>query len=456
VSHLRTVAIHGIGGEFIFLPKAFRVMQAVILAGGKGTRLASIHAQIPKPMVRVGDLPILEYQVKLLKAGGISEIFILVNHLKESIQNYFQTGEKWGVKIQYYEEPEPLGTVGGIKALEDRLTGDFLVLYGDVMMDLDIQRLTVFHTTKNSDCTLVVHPNDHPYDSDLLEMDVDCRILAFHSKPHDPQQYYRNLVNAGCYVFTRKIFSFLEQGVKADFGKDIFPNLVHDIRIFGYNTSEYLKDMGTPDRLEKVSRDFRSGKIVARNLRHKQKAIFLDRDGVLNVDREYIASPDDFVLYPFSAEAVKKINATTFLAIVITNQPVVARNLCTEAELQIIHNKLDTELGTQHALLDAIYYCPHHPDKGYPDENPAYKIDCHCRKPKPGMLLDAARDYNIDLSASYFIGDHERDIEAGELAGVKTIGVKTGHGLKDTKRTPNQTFETLLDAIDFIIRDSNA
>lgn len=430
-------------------------MQAVILAGGKGTRLASIHAQIPKPMVPVGDLPILEYQINLLKAAEITEIFILVNHLKESIQQYFQFGERWGVKISYYEEVEPLGTVGGVKAIEENLREDFLVLYGDVMMDLDIKRLIDFHNAKNSDCTLVVHPNDHPYDSDLLDIDLDGRITAFHSKPHDPQQYYRNLVNAGCYIFTRKILNYLKAGVKADFGKDIFPNLADEVKMFGYNTSEYLKDMGTPDRLEKVTRDFLSGKISARNLRHKQKAIFLDRDGVLNVDREYIAAPDDLVLFPFSAEAVKKINATRFLAIVITNQPVVARNLCTEAELQIIHNKLDTELGKHHALLDAIYYCPHHPDKGYPDENPVYKVDCHCRKPKPGMLLDAARDFNIDLSASYFIGDHERDISAGQQAGVKTIGVKTGHGLKGSKLEPDQMVETLSDAIDFIIRDSN-
>ena len=430
-------------------------MQAVILAGGKGTRLASIHAQIPKPMVPVGGQPLLEHQVKLLNDAGVNEIFVLVNHLKESIQQYFQHGEKWGVKITYYEETEPLGTVGGVKAIEEHLSGDFVVLYGDVMMDIDIKRLIDFHSSKKSDCTLVVHPNDHPYDSDLVDIDLDGRIVGFHSKPHDPQQYYRNLVNAGCYVFGKKILQYLKRGVKADFGKDIFPDLVNTVKMFGYNTSEYLKDMGTPDRLEKVTNDLLSGKIAARNLRHKQRAIFLDRDGVLNIDREYIASPNDLVLFPFTAEAVKKINGTRFLAIVVTNQPVVARNQCTEAELQIIHNKLDTELGVHHALLDAIYYCPHHPDKGYPDENPVYKIDCHCRKPKPGMLLDAARDFNIDLAASYFVGDHQRDIEAGKRAGVKTIGVRTGHGLRDSKVEPDQMVENLLDAVDFIIRDSN-
>jgi D,D-heptose 1,7-bisphosphate phosphatase len=288
----------------------------------------------------------------------------------------------------------------------------------------------------------------------LVEIDIDSRITAFHSKPHTTQTYYRNLVNAGVYLFTKKVFQFLEKDKKADFGKDIFPKLVSQLKMVGYNTPEYLKDMGTPDRLEKVNRDLLSGKIAARNLKHKQKAIFLDRDGVLNEDEEYIAQPDELILYSYTSAAIKKINASDFLAIVITNQPVVARNLCTEQELRVIHNKLDTELGTDRTFLDGLYYCPHHPHKGFPDENPAYKIDCPCRKPKPGMLLDAARDFNIDLSASYFIGDHERDIEAGQRAGVTTIGVRTGQGLKGSKLAPDLLFKNVDEAVDFILQST--
>jgi mannose-1-phosphate guanylyltransferase/phosphomannomutase len=426
-------------------------MQAVILAGGKGTRLNSIHTQIPKPMIPMGAKPVLEHQIEQLRSVGITEIILLVNHLKESIQSYFQQGEKLDVQISYFEEPEPLGTVGGIKAVEEKINGDFIILYGDVMFDMDLQRLIHFHNTKKSDCTLVLHPNDHPYDSDLVDVDLNSKITAFHSKPHEPNKYYRNLVNAGVYIFSKKVFQYLEKGKKADFGKDIFPNLVDKLSMFGYNTSEYLKDMGTPDRLEKVTKDLLSGKIAARNLNNKQKAVFLDRDGVLNEDEEYIASPEELKLYAFTPAAIKKINASGYLAIVITNQPVVARNLCTEQELRIIHNKMDTELGADHALLDALYYCPHHPHKGYPDENPAYKIDCPCRKPKPGMLLDAARDFNIDLAASFFIGDHERDIEAGKRAGVKTVGVRTGMALQGSKLQPDHFFNDLMEAVDFIV-----
>jgi mannose-1-phosphate guanylyltransferase/phosphomannomutase len=426
-------------------------MQAVILAGGQGTRLKSVTTEIPKPMLTIGDKPLLAHHINLLKDYGITDIIILVNHLKESIQDYFKSGSEHGVNIRYYEELTPLGTVGGVKAVEQYITDDFLLLYGDVMFSMDLKRLIDFHSAKKSDCTLVIHPNDHPYDSDLVEIDTHARITGFHSKPHTTGKYYRNLVNAGVYLLSKKIFDHIREE-KADFGKDIFPNVYKKLNMFGYNTSEYLKDMGTPDRLEKVRTDFSSGQLSARDFKHKQMAIFLDRDGVLNEDTHLVKSPDELKVYSFTPDVIKKINDSGYLAVVITNQPVVARNLCTEDELRVIHNKLDTILGEQHAKLDGLYYCPHHPDKGYPEENPAYKIECDCRKPKPGMLLDAARDFNIDLAASFFIGDSSRDIEAGKRAGVKTIAVNT-----NTERlgnsNPDHSFQNLPDAVDFILKN---
>ncbi len=428
-------------------------MQAVILAGGQGTRMRAISTDVPKSMLPIGDKPVLVHQIELLKSHGITEIIILVNHLKDSIISYFGSGEKFGVTISYYEEVVPLGTVGGVKAIENMLKGDFILLYGDVMVDMDIHRLQKFHSVKNSECTLVVHPNDHPYDSDLVDIDNDGRVTTFHPKPHEEDKYYRNLVSAGMYILSLSLLRHLEKDVKADFGRDIFPKLYNKIGMYGYNTSEYLKDMGTPDRLEKVTGDFLSGKIEAKNYKNKQRAIFLDRDGVLNEDTDLVKNPDELLVYPFAASSVKKINQSNFLSIVITNQSVIARNMCTEEELRVIHNKLDTVLGHERAKLDAIYYCPHHPDKGFPGENEKYKIECECRKPKPGMLLDAARDFNIDLSSSYFIGDSERDIVAGQRAGVTTVGLMTGKGMFNSKAKPDYFFYNLEEAVDFIVDD---
>lgn len=426
-------------------------MKAVILAGGKGTRLGNLTREIPKPMLPLLGKPLLEYHVELLRDYGITEIWILVNYLKDSIMQYFGNGAAWNVSIQYYEETEPLGTTGGIKAIESHLTEDFLVLYGDVLVNMDLHRLIQFHQNQKADATLVLHPNDHPYDSDLVELNQQKRITAFHPKPHPQDEYFRNLVNAGLYVLSPKILNTLPSGIARDFGRDIFPSIVTTHYLVGYNTTEYLKDMGTPERLKKVEADLLSGRVERKSYKYWQKAIFLDRDGVLNDDTEFIHRAEDLILYPDVPEAVRKINQSDYTAIVVTNQSVVARNLCSEEYLRVIHNKMETDLGKAGAWLDDIYYCPHHPDKGYPDENPEYKIDCDCRKPKPGMLFQAAADYHLDLRKSWMIGDNERDIEAGHAAGCKMVGVATGKGLKATSLIPDYFFFSLKEAVDFIV-----
>lgn len=426
-------------------------MKVVILAGGRGTRLGELTKDIPKPMVPLLGKPLLQYQIELLVRYGFKEVILIVNHLSQPIKDHFGEGADFGINISYYQEEKPLGTVGGIKDLEDELTEDFLVLYGDVMMEMDLNRLVSFHKTKGSEATLVVHPNDHPYDSDLVEMDEGGLIINVLPKPHSSDLIYHNMVNAAVYVLSPAIFPFLEKGKKADFGKDIFPRVFEDLKMFGYNTPEYLKDMGTPDRLEHVGHDVQSGKVKRRNLEHTQKAIFLDRDGVINENIDLIHKPEDFHLYPFTSRAISKINTSDYLAVVTTNQSVVARNLTTIKGLGEIHKKMETELGDAGAKLDAIYYCPHHPDKGYPEENVAYKIDCDCRKPKPGMINNASRDFNIDATQSYMIGDSEADMGAGKAAGCTTVGVMTGFGLRKAKTKPDYLFSNLEEAANFIV-----
>jgi len=428
-------------------------MQAVILAGGKGSRLADYTKVTPKPMLKIGEKPLLQHQIELLVKYGITEITMLVNYLKDPIIDYFDNGSKWGAAISYFEEKEPLGTVGGIKEIENRVHGDFLVLYGDVMVNMDLSLLMAYHRKNDSECTLVLHPNDHPYDSDLVEINADGRIMAFHPKPHPPALTYHNLVNAGVYLFSPVVMKFIEKGKKADFGRQVFPSILKHIRMYGYRTAEYLKDMGTPDRLDQVKADWQSGKIEGAGYEHKKRAIFLDRDGVLNVEKNFISRPEDIELYDYTPEAIGRINQSGYLVVVVTNQSAIARNLCTLEELDSIHKKLETDLGNKGSWLDAIYYCPHHPDKGYPEENPEYKMDCDCRKPKTGMFKKAAREFHIDLSRSLMIGDSERDLQAGINAGCITIGVRTGYGIRKSAVMPDYFFENLKEAVDFILDD---
>ena len=195
--------------------------------------------------------------------------------------------------------------------------------------------------------------------------------------------------------------------------------------LYGYVTAEYIKDMGTPERYYSVSEDVEKGKVARLNACHKRPAIFLDRDGVINKEVNLLNKEEQMELIPGAAEAIRLINKSDYLAIVVTNQPVIARNLCTFEELDRIHMKMETLLGQEHAYINALYFCPHHPDSGYPEERKEYKIKCDCRKPAPGMLLRAAEEWNIDMAKSYMIGDSDRDVQAGINAGVKPIHIET-------------------------------
>lgn len=394
-------------------------IKVVIIAGGKGTRIASVASDIPKSMIPIAGKPVVEYQIELAKRYGFTDILFLIGHLGEQIQEYFGDGSKWGVNIDYYRETEPLGTAGALPIVKDRLTDTFFVFYGDTIMDFDMQAMLDYHKSHNAKATLFLHPNDHPYDSDLISVDGNGMVDGFMFKPHDELKEYQNLVNAALYVFDKECVYYIPQG-KCAMEKGLFPILFNKgLKMAGYVSSEYIKDMGTPDRWESVTADVKSGKVAKLNRINKRPAVFLDRDGVVNEEVDLLHKAEQMKLIEGAAEAIKKINKSGYLAIIVTNQPVIARNLCTFAELSRIHNRLETLLGEQGAYLDGIYFCPHHPDKGYPEERVEYKIVCDCRKPKPGMLIRATEEHNIDLANSFMIGDSDRDVQAGENAKVK-------------------------------------
>lgn len=429
-------------------------MKAIILAGGRGKRLGPLTEKTPKPMLKIGQLPLLARQIEFLRQYGIKNVVLLTHYLPEIIEKYFQDGSNFGVKISYLKEKKPLGTAGGLKEIGNRLKEDFLLLYGDVMMNMDLKKLLVFHRKRKSACTLVLHPNDHPQDSDLVELDQNQRIVTFHPKPRPKNKYFRNLVNAGLYVISPQILKYIRKGLKTDFGKDVFPKIVKKEALYGYVTHEYLKDMGTPQRLAEVRKDYQSGKIKRLNRKNQRKAIFFDRDGVINKTDGDVLKINDFKLFPGTAQAIRKINDSEFLAIVVTNQPAVAKGFCSMEELENIHKKMEAVLGEKSAKLDGIYFCPHHPDKGFAGENLKYKIRCSCRKPKIGMIKKAEKDFNLDLKHSYIIGDSWRDILCGRKAGMTAIGVKTGRKCRDgkVKIAPDFFFKNLGQAINYIIK----
>lgn len=432
-------------------------MFALIQAGGAGTRLKDITGDLPKPMVPIAGKPILQWQVESLARSGVYSIVIVCPKNSTAIQDHFKDGSAYGVKIQYIVEEEPLGTGGALFYAAKIIKGDFLLLFGDLMLDVDFERFYKFHKRNNAIITTFAHPNSHPYDSDVLVTSAENKVIHVLGKKEPREDFYENLTNAGLYVVSSMLldtFVGMDEPIKIDFEKELLAPSVAVGGVFAYRSSEYVKDCGTPDRYEAVGRDAVNGVVASRNLSHPQKAIFLDRDGVLNVFGNFVTHHDMLKLKPDAGPALKRINESQYLAICITNQPVVARGETSLEMLREIHFKLEDLLGEQGAYLNDLYFCPHHPDAGYPGEVPELKIDCDCRKPKIGMLLQAKRDYNIDLSASWFVGDTHQDVQTGINAGCRTILITSGDpepAKKYADAKPDYVCADLAAAVDIIL-----
>jgi D-glycero-D-manno-heptose 1,7-bisphosphate phosphatase len=410
-------------------------MKTVIMAGGRGTRIAELFPEIPKPLIPIDNVPVLERELLSLRDQGFRDIILTVSFMADKIIDYFGDGSKLGTHIQYFVENEPLGNAGALFKLG--LKDDFLLLNADSVFDIDFNRFVAFHREKGGLVTLFTHPNSHPYDSGLIISNQDGSVDKWLTKEDVRPQWYKNRVNAGLHVVSPRAltgFNPDEIGteidglrVKVDLDRQILKPLCGTGKMFAYDSPEYVKDMGTPDRFLQVNNDYITGVVKAKNLKNKQKAIFLDRDGTINKYVGFLRNIDDFELLPVAAEAIRKINESGNLAIVITNQPVIARGEVTWEQMKEIHNKMETLLGKEGAYLDSIYFCPHHPDKGFEGEISELKIDCDCRKPKPGLFFRAAKDFNIDLSESWMVGDGKNDVLAGKNAGCKTALI----GLED-------------------------
>lgn len=434
-------------------------MKTVIMAGGRGTRISTIAPDIPKPMIPIENMPVLERELYCLRDQGFIDIILTVGYKADVIIDYFgdgskisrATGKPFGVKIDYFVEETPLGNAGALFQLN--LQEDFLLLNADAIFDIDFNRMVDFHKSNNAIVTLFTHPNSHPHDSGLIIADDNHTVLSWLAKEDDRPKYYKNRVNAGLHVISPSVLDQVITTPKIDLDRQLLKPLAGTGKMFCYDSPEYVKDMGTPERYYSVVEDFKAGRVTSKNLRNKQKAVFIDRDGTINKYVGFLRNIDNFELNPSVAEAVKKINASGYLAIVITNQPVIARGEVTFEQLNEIHNKMETLLGYEGAYLDGIYFCPHHPHRGYEGEVKELKIDCDCRKPKPGMLLKAAKDFNVDLASSWMVGDGKNDIKAGKAAKCQTafiVGAETDSKY-DCNFGQNETFESLLEFTEKVI-----
>ncbi len=423
----------------------FDKIKTVIMAGGKGTRLYPLVQDIPKPMILIQNKPLIHYIINNSRKWGFSQFLLKLCYMPEKITSYFRKNSYFGGKMDYFVETEPLGTAGGLKFLEKEENPVF-ILYGDVMLNVNLKKMLKYHLSIGADATLLIHKSKHPEDSDVVILGEDYKIQKIIHKPGSKD--YGDITNAALYIFNPICFSFISEG-KSDFGKDIIPDLINKgMKVYGYYTEEYMKDVGTVERIKEVEEDIINGKVI-----NSVEAVFLDRDGVINEEVNCLHKVDDFKLIPNVPSAINALNTINIPVIVITNQPVVARNLCSEDYLHKIHTHMISELERNGAYIDDIFYCPHHPEKHHADGNPIYRIDCECRKPKIGMLLEAQKRYGLDLSKCFMIGDTTTDIMTGKNAGCKTILVRTGYNGKDKKHEvePDYTFNSLMEASEFIL-----
>tara|TARA_B110000003_G_scaffold276049_2_gene320638 strand:- start:883 stop:2196 length:1314 start_codon:yes stop_codon:yes gene_type:complete len=427
--------------------------EVVILAGGFGRRLAEVIGDnTPKPMALIDGKPLLEYQVNLCVEHGFNQILILLHYKPEVVMNYFGSGESFGADIRYSIESVPRGTAGAILDSLDLVADSFLVIYGDTFLDVNLRKF--FNAKASVDAVLTFcHPNSHPFDSDLLALDFNGKVEQVFRPSISGDQYYRNLVNAALYVIDKAVLKHVSAVGQMDLSSELFPLIISRGEfIQTYISPEYIKDMGTPHRYKVINEQVRKGIPSLLSDKGKRRCVFLDRDGVINAEVGHLSNVDDFKLLQNVSKAIALLNAAGYLVICVTNQPVIARGELTEDGLSLIHMKMEAELGKEGAYLDHIYYCPHHPDSGFPGEITELKKQCECRKPNPGMLLQAIEDFRIDPSISWLIGDHIRDITAGKAVGVRTILIGSDSCAEnDDQSLADYSFDSLFSACESIL-----
>ena len=391
------------------------VAQAVILAGGRGTRLGALTRHTPKPMLPVGGRPFLEHLVWNLSRHGIREILLSCGHLGDQIVDHFKGWDGGRTRVRCFVEPEPLGTGGALRFLADALEGPFFFLNGDSLFDinfLDLPLLPAASAPASAIMALRHVPNASRYGR--VETAVPCdttkpatavRVDRFLEKE---SQARPGLINAGICWMDPELLARLPEGASS-VERDLFPHLAVEGKLFGKAYDAYFMDMGVPEDYQRADGDLATWR--------RRPALFFDRDGVLNVNHGYVHTPERFEWVAGAPQAIRWCNEHGYLVIIVTNQSGMARGFYDEAQFEALMAWMQSDLGAMGAHMDAWYHCPHHPTEGVGD----LCVACQCRKPNPGMLEQALSAWEIDKARALLIGDNPSDVEAARRVGI------TGH-----------------------------
>jgi D,D-heptose 1,7-bisphosphate phosphatase len=393
--------------------------QAVILAGGLGTRLGDLTRQTPKPLLPIKGVPFLEYLLWNLKRYGITKILLSVGYLSTEIIKNFGNGKDHGISIDYVIEEKPAGTGGALWLAREKLDEIFLVLNGDTLFDINYFDLILLLEREASQAAVALsHVPDKARFGDI-HLDKN-RIISFNEKSGTGEGF----INGGVYALRREVLEQVSK-IPCSLEKDVFPILASEGKIVGKPYQGFFIDIGLPESFQEA------GKILP--FWKKKPAVFLDRDGVINVDKVYVHRPKDFLWIEGASEGIKWLNDRGYLVIVITNQAGIARGYYSEKEFLEFSNWINEQLQHFGAHIDATYYCPHHPTEGIGK----YRRICNCRKPAPGLIKSALEVWDINTQKSIVIGDKESDLKAAEAAGLNKAFFKGGNFLVSVKNLLN-------------------
>ena len=407
--------------------------KAVISCGGLGTRLKKITKDVPKPLFPICGKSTLERSINELKNHSINNILISLGYKKDLFMNFIEKlKDKYNINIDVFIEKEPLGECGVLWKIKDKLSEEFFFINGDLIYSIDFNRLYDFHTRLSSNITLVTHTSDHPEDSDLVSAPNGSLVEEiFFKSSKTTQKVNAYLGNSGIFVIKKNLLDKINPPQKNILGS-VFHYIVKktfdlNINIYSYNTTEYIKDMGTPIRLNKVNEDILANKVNSKNYLNKQKALFLDRDNtIIECEKgNYILKEDDIKFLEYNIDRISHIAKDYNIVCLVTNQPSISMGKLTIEKLETLNSIVINYCLSRGLKIDVVTYCPHHPHKGFEKEIAILKKDCFCRKPKPGLILEQAFLRNIDLRGSLMIGDSENDFKAAQNAGSNFVNVNS-------------------------------
>jgi D,D-heptose 1,7-bisphosphate phosphatase len=397
------------------------ISQAVILVGGLGTRLGALAQTTPKPMLEVAGRPFVEHVIAHLSRFGVSEILLLAGFRGDAVKSAYDGRIIFGTRISVAVEPEPLGTAGALAFVADRLAPTFFMANGDTFFDTDLTRLLNFCTARDFGAAFLVRQVEDGQRYGQVECAGDGHVTRFREKSSTGENAPA-LINAGLYLVRRDAVLPTIEKSPCSFETDILPRLLGSNSLYALEAEGYFVDIGIPSSLESARAELLE--------RRTRPTAFMDRDGVLNIDRGYTHRASDLVFVQNAPQAVRRLNDAGFYVFVVSNQGGIARGYYDEDAARRFNSLMQTRLLELGAHIDGFYFCPHHPAGSIS----AYTMACNCRKPAPGLFEEVARDWPIDRAKSFMIGDTDTDIDAAQAFGIRAYKFENDDLLQAVER----------------------